>query len=329
MDILITGNAGYIGKLVTEKYLADPDIKSIYSIDLLPVPESLRNNPKLHWIQADLAVPGWEEKIPSDIALDAVIHCAFKIRNPYGKKRAVEENNTAACRNVFSFAFDRNVPTLIYLSSVATYGAKPANIGRLLTEEEPLDEIENAYGYQKALSERILNELLAQKNPSTRVFVLRLNSVTGPRGQGLESKFGLITFLKKLLPFVIETNPYWARQFVHEEDVAQIIYLLATQLTTRRAPNDGKNPEVFNIAPEKFLTARDMAKLLDKKVLHIPAWTVQPLFWIAWNISFGRIPTRPDSYKGLIYPINVDGSHIKKIGFDYAHTAEEALMAKK
>ncbi|HUC01296.1 MAG TPA: NAD-dependent epimerase/dehydratase family protein [Candidatus Paceibacterota bacterium] len=325
MNILITGNAGYIGGIVTEKLSADARVKKIFSIDLLPVPEAFRSDPKITWVQADLAIPGWEKKIPADAAIDAVIHCAYKIRNPYGKKDTVAANNEAACRAVFSFAFARNVPRLIYLSSVAAYGAKPANIGRLLTENEPLSETQNPYGHQKALSEKILNELFAQKKPATRVSVLRLNSVTGPRGQGLESKFGLITFLKKLLPFIIEADPAWARQFVHEEDVAQAIYLLATQDTAAGA----NGPEAFNIAPEKFLTARDIAKLLDKKVLRVPAWSIQPLFWIAWNLSLGKVPTRPDSYMGLIYPINVNGSKIKTTGFGYRYTAEDALMAKR
>jgi UDP-glucose 4-epimerase len=324
MNIMITGSAGYIARIVIEKYAADPAVERIFCIDLAASPEDLYDNGKITWIRADLALGSWEEKIPLDAKIDAVVHCAFKIRNPYGKKKETEKNNTEACRAVFAFTLARNIPKLVYLSSVAAYGAKVANIGRLLTESDLLIETENPYGYQKALSERILNRMLAEKKSLTQAFVLRLNSVTGPHGQGLESKFGLITFLKKLLPFVIEANPYWARQFVHEQDVAQIIYLLST----KNISNIKENPEVFNVAPRRFLTAKDIAGLLNKRILKIPAWSVKPLFWIAWNLSLGRIPTRPDSTKGLIYPINVDGTRIRKIGFDYAHTAEEALMAK-
>jgi UDP-glucose 4-epimerase len=325
MNILITGSAGYIGGLLIEKYSTDPEIGKLICIDLLPQPQKCAGNPKIQWIQADLAVRGWEEKVPKDVTLDATAHCAFKIRNPYGRKNEIEANNAGACRNVFAFTFERSIPRLVYLSSVAAYGAKPENIGKLLTEDEPLSEKENPYGYQKAQSEKILNELFSEKNPATKVFVLRLNSVTGPRGQGLASKFGLITFLKKLLPFVIEANPFWARQFVHEDDVVEIVY----RLSTKGFPSAEKNPEAFNVAPEKFLTAKDMAHILGKRTLRIPAWSVKPLFWIAWNVSLGHIPTRPDSAMGLIYPINVDGSRIQAIGFRYAHTAEEALVAKQ
>jgi nucleoside-diphosphate-sugar epimerase len=324
MNIVVTGSAGYIAGLAIKKFAGDPAVGRIIGIDLLPEPEWMKSDPKILWIQADLAIEGWENKLPTNMPVDVVIHCAFKIRNPYGKKKATEKNNLDDCRHVFAFCARRNVPKLIYLSSVAAYGAKPENIGKLLTETAPLSEIENPYGYQKAVTEKDLVALINAKS-ATQVFVLRLNSVTGPVGQGTASKFGLITFLKRLLPFVIEADPHWARQFVHEDDLTQIIYLL----TTKNIPRTGTNPEIFNIAPAQFLTARDMGRILRKKVLRIPSWSVKPLFFIAWHLSLGHIPTRPDSAMGLIYPINVNGTRIETaLGFHYAHTAEDALVGK-
>ena len=321
---MVTGSAGYIASLVIKKIKNDPAVARIIGIDLLPEPEWMKSDPKILWIQADLAIEGWEDKVPARTPIDVVVHCAFKIRNPYGKKRATEKNNLDDCRRVFAFCARHSVPKLIYLSTVSAYGAKPENIGKLLTETEPLSEIENPYGYQKAVTEKDLASLINSKS-TTQAFVLRLNSVTGPVGQSTASKFGLITFLKKLLPFIIEANPYWARQFVHEDDLTQIIYLL----TAKNIPRTGANPEIFNIAPAQFLTARDMGKILHKKVLHIPSWSVKPLFFIVWHLSLGLIPTRPDSAMGLVYPINVLGTRIEKtLGFHYAHTAEDALMGR-
>ncbi len=325
MEILITGSAGYIAGLLIKKLSADPSVSRIIGIDLLPEPDSMKSDPKITWIQADLAIPGWEDRLPPDARIDAVVHCAFKIRNPYGKKKAIQKNNLDNCHRVFSFSVEHNVPKLMYLSTVSAYGAKPENIGKLLTETEPISETENPYGYQKAETERDLVAVLRSHDAATRAIVLRLNSVTGPVGQNLTSKFGLITFLKKILPFVVEADPAWARQFVHEEDLIHIMELLIDA----DLPKDGLNPMIFNIAPPKFLTAKDMGQLLHKKVLRVPHWVVRPAFFMAWHLSLGRIPTRPDSAMGLIYPINVDGSRIEKaIDFHYAHTAEDAFMGK-
>jgi UDP-glucose 4-epimerase len=325
MEILVTGSAGYIAGLLIKKLSADPSVSRIIGIDLLPEPDSMKFDPKIAWIQADLAIPGWENRLSANARIDAVVHCAFKIRNPYGKKKAIQKNNLDNCHRVFSYAVEHGIPKLIYLSTVSAYGAKQENIGKLLTETELLSETENPYGYQKAETERDLISILRLHDAATHAVVLRLNSVTGPVGQSLASKFGLITFLKKILPFVVEADPAWARQFVHEDDLIQIMHLLLAKDLSK----DGENPEIFNIAPPKFLTARDMGQLLHKKILRIPHWMVRPAFFVAWHLSLGHIPTRPDSAMGLIYPINVDGSRIEKmIDFHYAHTAEDAFMGK-
>ncbi len=334
MEIIITGAAGYIGGLIIEKLSADPAVTAIIGIDALPRPEAFSELKKLAWIRADLAdADVWINKVPAG-APDAVIHCAFAIRNPYGRAAAkiTEERNLAADRNVFRFAFARNAARLVELGSVASYSAKRSNIGRLLTEDEPLSETLNPYGFQKAESERILAEELTaahKANPSlrTQTSVVRLNSVTGPRGQSMESKFGLITFIRKLLPFIIQADPHWARQYVHEDDVRDAVIALAL-----KGPSHGTAAaiEAFNIAPPQILTAKDMGRILHKAVFPIPAWSVKPLFSLAWHLTHGRIPTRPDSSEGLIYPINVDGTRIEKeTDFRYRHTAEEALLAKK
>ena len=325
MNVMVTGSAGYIAGLVIKKLSSDPAVVRIIGIDLLPEPEWMRSNQKIFWIQADLAIEGWEGQVSVHTPIDVVIHCAFKIRNPYGKKKATEKNNLDDCRRVFAFSVNRRIPKLIYLSTVSAYGAKPENIGKLLEETEPPSETENPYGYQKAITEKDLAFAHQVTKSTTQAIMLRLNSVTGPVGQSTASKFGLITFLKKLLPFIIEANPYWARQFVHEDDLTQIIYLL----TTKNIPRTGANPEIFNVAPPRFLTARDIGRILHKKVLHIPSWSVKPLFAIAWHLSLGHIPTRPDSAMGLIYPINVLGTRIEQaLGFHYAHSAEDALLGR-
>ncbi len=323
LTILITGGAGYIGSMLINKLIGDQNVSRIISIDLLPKPQRIESNSKLVWIQADLADNDWQLEVSKELPIDAVIHAAFKIRNPLGKTKLIEKNNLEASNNVFKFCFENKVDKLIHLSTVSTYGARPENIGKLLKEDSPLLENKAPYGYQKKVIEENLTQLIREKNPITEISTLRLNSVTGPLGQSLKSKFGLITFLKKLLPVIMETNPYWARQFVHENDVVNIIEKITFN------PLKPGNLTVYNIAPDSFLTARDMATLLNKKVIRINPWMAKILFFLAWYLSLGKIPTRPDSVSGLIYPINVDGTKIKEIGYSYQYTAKQAFMAEK
>jgi nucleoside-diphosphate-sugar epimerase len=318
--IIITGAAGYIGGMVADRLLELEPETVITGIDILPSPERFKGNARVRWVRHDLALSGWEEKALAAGPADAVIHCAFRIRAPFGRVKTYERNNLTASENTFKFALGRNVPSLVYLSTVSSYGARKENIGQLLTEADPFLEMKNPYGYQKKLIEEDLIKLLRDGNPRTTVTVLRLNSVTGPRSQSLSSKFGLITFLKKLLPFVIELNPRWARQFVHEDDVVDAIF---ASLARR-----GGALRIYNIAPKQFLEVEDIARILQKKTVHVPVWLVKTALFVLYPVSFGKL-VPASAAAGLAYPINVDGSLIEKeLDFKYRYTAEEALLGR-
>lgn len=321
MRILITGSAGYIGSMLVNRLIKE-GARAILGIDLRAQPEQIPRHKNLKWITHDLSQRGWEGFALQNGPFDAVVHLAFKIRSPYGKTEAAKEENLAASGRVFEFAFKNKIPRLIYSSSVAAYGAKKENIGRLLQENDRLLENKSPYGFQKRLVEEMLVMLFAKLRPPTNTVVVRLNSVTGPVGQGLGSKFGLITFLKKLLPFVIETHPAWARQFIHERDVEEILVKLL------EAPPKKGSFDIYNAAPPSYLTAKDIARVLGKKTIRFPQPLVRPAFWLAWHGTLGRIPTHPDSADGLIYPINVDSSKLKKLGLRYRFGPAEALLGK-
>ncbi len=321
MRILVTGSAGYIGSFIIKRLLKD-GVEKIIAVDLLPQPKQIPKNEKLVWLTCDISREGWEGPALKEGPIDAILHLAFKIRNPYGRTKETQDENLAASKNMFELAFKNKIPRLIYTSSVAAYGAKQENIGRLLREIDPLKEDISPYGVQKRLVEEMLRNKVAATKPITQTMVVRLNSVTGPIGQNTKGKFGLITFLKKLLPFVVETDPAWARQFIHERDVEEIFVGLL------RSPIKHGSFDVYNAAPPSYLTAKDIARVLGKKTIKIPRWLVRPLFWLTWNLTLGKIPTHPDSANGLIYPINVDGSKIQEIGFNYKFRPEDALLGK-
>ncbi|MDP2856009.1 MAG: NAD-dependent epimerase/dehydratase family protein [bacterium] len=322
MKVLITGSAGYIGSLLVNRFLQDKRITKIIGIDLRKRPKRIPDNPKLSWLKFDLTKDGWQKIVLENGMPDVVIHCAFKIRSAFGIIKITERKNLEICRKVFQFCFENNVKKLIYLSSVAAYGAKKENIGALLKESDLLQETTSPYGNQKRLTENELNKLKREYNPESDVCILRLNSVTGPIGQSLSSKFGLVTILTKVFPFVMELSPEWARQFVHEKDVANAIEFFVF-----------KNPEqssfeVFNVASKTFLKTSQIANALNKKTIKLPAGLVKLGLTLFWPLSFGKL-IPPSAVSGLTYPINVDISKIENAGFSFAHSAKDALLGKE
>jgi len=321
MKVLITGSAGYIGSILINRFLQDERITEIIGIDLKKKPKQIPDNPKLSWLKFDLVKDSWQKIVLENGAPDIVIHCAFKIRSAFGKIKATERKNLEICRKVFQFCFENNIKKLIYLSSVAAYGARKENIGALLKEGDALQETISPYGNQKRLTENELNRLMKECVPESEVCILRLNSVTGPIGQSLSSKFGLITMLTKVFPFVMELNSEWARQFVHENDVVGAI-----EFFTFRNPEQASF-KIFNVASKTFLKTSQIAEVLNKRTVKLPVGLVKFGLALLWPFSFGKL-IPPSAVSGLIYPINVDISKIENAGFSFSHSPKEALLGK-
>lgn len=323
MNILITGGAGYLGSLIIKKFINNKAVSKIIVIDILDNPSLIEKSKKLIWIKKDLATDEWQQEALKYFPIDLIIHTAFKIRNSFGKIRKTAEDNLTASKKIFEFCFDHNVEKLIYLSSVAVYGAGPENIGLLIKEEDSLKEEKSPYGIQKRIVEEMLYKLISEKKTLTQVVVLRLASITGPYGQSLKNKFGLIIILKKFFPFIIELHPNWGRQFVHEDDLMEIIDKLSFGFL-----KGIKNLEIFNVATENFLTAKDMAEILNKKLIKLPPWIIKIGLTLLWPISFKKL-IPPSSINTLIYPININGKKIAQINFNYRYSSKEALLADK
>ncbi|MEA3453067.1 MAG: NAD-dependent epimerase/dehydratase family protein [Patescibacteria group bacterium] len=314
MKILITGAAGYIGKMLVKDFVQNSKYNRVFAIDKKSKPKDLESF-DIDYFKADLAEESLED-ILSEVP-DIIIHCAFDIRTLYGKLKQQIFNNFECCKKVFQYSLDKEVKTLIYLSSAAAYGAKAENIGKLLKETEPLSEKIYPYGNQKREIEEMLSQLFSE-DQNTQVFVLRLSTVQGKEGDERKN-LGLLRFVKNILPILPYTNKDWARQYINEVDLIESIkFLLAADID--------KAIEIFNLAPNDFITMKDMAKLLNKRTIKIPVWFLRMSFFLAWHITHGYIPTIGGSYKSLIYPINLDGSKITKFGFQYQHSTKDTFL---
>ena len=254
----ITGSAGYVGSMLCEQLAKRDDIEKIVALDKEESPDNLKEYPKIVWIQANTADRDeWYNKV-KEHAPDVVIHAAWQIREMYGNQEEEWRWNVEGSRAVFEYAFaEPEVSRLVYFSTAAVYGAYKTNtIEHRFTEDEPMREEGYSYGREKKKVEEILKEMRdAHSEKNMCVSVVRPVAITGPRGRYIRERFGLQSVLSgqlkgnfvyrvvsTLVSFVPAT-PWWVRQFIHEDDVVDIVELLALDEKVSHYY------EIFNITP--------------------------------------------------------------------------------
>ena len=338
--VFITGAAGYVGAMLVEQFSKRPDVGKIIALDKEPLPEFLRDNAKMLWIQSNTADPGWEAKVTPH-APDIVVHTAWQIRELYGNRALEWKWNIEGSDRVFAFAFSEVcVRRLIHYSTVASYGSFAENtLEHRFTEEEPFRKSEYLYAEEKRICEEHLRERYRDAKTRGRVpyvSVIRPVAITGPRGRYTRIRFGLQAALSgtlkveksfwysliSLLVSFVPVTPKWLRQYIHEDDVVDITALLVFGAVTE------ESYETFNIAPPgDVVLGSDMAGAVRKRMLPVKPWMVKTAFFFFWHLTRGRIPTARGSWKGYSYPIAVDGSKLtKRYGYRYRYPSKEAFV---
>jgi nucleoside-diphosphate-sugar epimerase len=225
---------------------------------------------------------------------------------------------------VFDFSFNEpSVQKLIYFSTASSYSARADNqCGHLFTEEEGFRDDDYIYAHEKKVTEEHLKEKYEQGKKEGKhmpqLIVLRPAAITGPRGRFMRIRFGLQSALQGNLKggFVntvvttltswVPATKNWVRQFIHEDDVTDIV--------THFAFNDSEaSYEVFNITPvSEPVFAKDMAHAVGKKVLPIYPWMARIAFFFFWHATRGRIPTCPGSWRFYSYPVVMSGMKLAR-----------------
>lgn len=335
--VFITGAAGYVGAMLVDQYSKRPDVERIVGLDKDPVPTLIRDNRKLTYIQANTSDEGWERQA-AEYRPDIVIHTAWQIRCFYGNPALAWKWNVEGTRRVIDFAFaTTTVKKLIHFSTASIYGAYKENtIEHHFKENEPMRESEYLYGVEKRQSEDDLTSAYKKADGAAwkpKVYMVRPAAITGPRGRAMHYRFGLqsalsgtlkgsfiYSIVRALVSFVPST-PGWCRQFVHEDDVADIVGTLAF--------DEVDSPfEIFNLAPPgPPVLPKDMAKAVGKRTLRIPVPFIRFAYFIFWHLTRGKIPTAPGSWRFYSYPVVMDGTKVETmLGHTYKMQSRDAFV---
>jgi nucleoside-diphosphate-sugar epimerase len=338
----ITGAAGYIGTMLADMYSKRSDVEKVICLDREHMPELLKGNSKIIWIKAYTNDNTWQEQVSSHNP-DIIIHTAWQIRELYNNQQQQWIWNVDGSVNVFEFAFSHtSVKKLIHYSTVSSYSALPTNtLEHIFKEEEGFRDSVYLYAQEKKVVEdrlrNIYEKAVQEKTHTPQISIIRPASITGPRGRYGRTKLNLQsalsgqlkdTWTHKLISALLSympITPLWCRQFVHEDDICDTTTLLAFEDKVNHIY------EAYNICPPgPVVLGKDMAQVVGKKTITLHPIVLRCVFFLAWHLSLGKIPTSRGGWLTYSYPIVVDGSKISKsYGYVYKMGPLEAISKRE
>lgn len=302
-NVLVTGAAGYLGSKLVNLLDGKPDIDRIVGIDI-KVPAYERE--KLTFLKRDIREPLTDVLQEHDI--DAIFHLAF-VKIPIHDKSLMEDININGALNVQKSSVESHVKQIIYASSATTYGFHPDN-DIPLTESSPLRGNDN-YVYTK--DKKIIDglfETFSREHPEIKVSSVRPVFVVGkgfddPLSSHLLDKFCLIP------------SKGCELQFVHEDDMMDILYLLYSKAAS--------GP--FNVGSTGTLSLKEMVRMVGSWPIPIPFPLLYGVNSVAWSLRLTFITDEPSpGLLGLRYPWIVSSEKLRKeTGFEYRYTSREAF----
>ena len=244
--ILITGSSGYFGQKLVRFFEDKPEVERITGIDIKPFPAFSK---KFRFMKFD--VRDSLESVFSGRGIDCLIHAAY-ILPPIHDTALMEDINVGGTRNVLSSAARHKVTQILDCSSTTAYGFHPDNPA-LLTEESPLRGNDDfTYAKNKREIEGWIKDF-EKANPDISLTVIRPCFVVGPGFTNPLARH----LCKKIC--ILPTNPA-PFQFIHEDDLVEIMYLLLKE----------KKTGVYNLAADGTMTFDEMLHLLGNRPLKIP-----------------------------------------------------------
>lgn len=311
---------GYVGEMLCDQLNQRDDIEKIIALDKEPQSEWCKSFKKVAYVEHNMADDGWQDIVRAHNP-EVVVHTAWQIRAMYGNSKEQWRWNVDGSGKVFDFALSTpSVKKLIYFSTASSYSARADNrFDHLFTEAEGFRDDDYIYAHEKKVTESLLQQKFDKvKRDDFSVVVVRPAAITGPRGRYMRIRFGLQSALQgnlkggvyklvTLLTAFVPATKGWVRQFIHEDDVNDIV----THFIFNNAPT---NYEVYNITPvSEPVYAPDMAKAVGKRILPITPTMARLAFWFFWHTTRGKIPTCPGSWRFYSYPVVMSGEKLSRI----------------
>lgn len=305
--VLVTGAAGYVGRLCMRALASRRgELSALVALDWTSTPISDRAEGAVYE-QADICDSGLGELFRKH-GIDTVIHLASIVRAPKGAPSDLAYRvDVLGTRNVLEACASVDATRLVVTSSGAAYGYHPDNPD-WLDEYHPLrgnDEFE----YSK--HKRIIEDMLAdwrQTHPDLRQIVFRPGTIVGDDVRSPVTDL----FEKPIVLGVVGSDSPFV--FIWDHDL--VTCLVDAVFSTKVG--------IYNQAGDGSMTPREIAKLLGKPYVPLPASVLRAVLWALHGL--GLTENGPERVDFLRYRPVLSNRRLKKeLGYVPELTSRQAF----
>ncbi|WP_081847929.1 SDR family oxidoreductase [Microbulbifer sp. HZ11] len=294
--VLITGAAGYVGRLLGESLNKQ---MSVMGIDIV------QRDAGFPILAMDICDAALAELLRAE-RITHVVHLASVV-SP-GRDRAREYKiDVEGTRNVLEACVKAGVSHLTLTSSGAAYGYHADNPA-WLQESDPLrGNREFAYSDHKRLVEEMLAEY-RQRHPQLKQLIFRPCSIVGAT---TNSKISALFSGRGILDPGGHNSPF---VFVWDQDVIGAIEYGVTHTACG----------IFNLAGDDALTPAEIARLLKKPLRRPPVWLLKCILSLSFSLRLGNV--QPAQVMFLQYrPVLLNHRLKTELGYQPQKTSAEAF----
>jgi len=253
MKVLVTGNLGFVGNILTKKLLEQKF--EVVGYDAGYYPQGFLNLKKIEYKQIEKDIRNVSIEDLKDVS--AICHLAALSNDPLGEinPNLTEDINYKATIKLAKLAKEANIEKFIFSSSCSSYGMNE----KIVNEESKLSPL-TAYAKSKVNSEKAISNINDNDFCTTN-----LRSATA---YGLSDSIRLDLVVNNLTCSAFTTNQVkllsdgtaW-RPLVHVEDMANAF------ISVLNAKNSEVNGHAFNVGVnEDNYTVREIAQKVEQIV---------------------------------------------------------------
>lgn len=304
--VLVTGAGGFIGgRLIHMLATQHPDIHVLATARR---PIDLPTATNIHFAELDVRDPAAVDLL-REHDITCVVHLASVVTPGPGMDRAtMRAIDVDGTENLLDASLTARVDKFIVTTSAASYGYHADN-PVLLTEDDAIRGNEAfAYSHHKRLIENMLADY-RQRHPELAQLVFRPGFVLGHgcdnQITNLFSKPAMIGIRGAESPFTI----------IWDEDVCRCLIEGVT----------GSKTGIFNLAGDGTLSLREMAKLLGKAYIPLPAGVMRSALFVANRLGLSHYG--PEQLDFIRYRPVLSNEKLKtEFGYTPEKTSRQCFM---